>query len=485
MARVLIIDDDPGMCDTLYRMIRLEGHEGKYVQTLREGLSECLFRSYDLVLLDVMMPDGSGLDLLPKINKISSPPQVIIMTAAGSPDGAEIAIASGAWDYLQKPFSFTELKLQIVRALQYRDEKMQNKPVVPSLRLEGIVGRSPEMMQCMNLIGQAATTDANVLIIGATGTGKELFARAIHESGPLAGKNFVVVDCGALPDSLVESILFGHEKGAFTGAEREAEGLIRQADGGTLFLDEIGELPLSVQKSFLRVIQERSFRPVGGRKEVRSNFRLIAATNRNLGELTKSGGFREDLLFRLRAIVMELPPLKGRTGDILDLLMHYMRSICDRFGLGLKGFSPEFLEALLVYHWPGNVREFIHSLESSLAAAREAPTLYRLHLPAPIRVHMAVASFQRREVVSEQSIDEPAQPFEQESLREVIRKSEGRYLKSLMMSTQGNISEACRISGLSRTRLYENLRKHGLQRNGMQNPESETRSRDILSSIHN
>ena len=477
MTKVLIIDDDRGMCYTLSKMVRLEGHQATHVQTLKDGLMETLSGSYDLVLLDVMMPDGSGLEVLPKIKRAPSMPEVIIITAAGSSDGAGIAITSGAWDYLQKPFSYQELKLSLVRAFQYRRERMRKKPLVPALRLRSIIGRSPEMMECINLIAQAAATDANVLITGETGTGKELFARAIHESSPRSGRNFVVVDCGALPGNLVESILFGHEKGAFTGAERSKGGLVAQADGGTLFLDEVGELPLSIQKAFLRVLQERSFRPVGARDEVKSDFRLVAATNRNLGDLSKAEEFREDLLFRLRSIVMHLPPLRGRTGDILDLFMHYMRKICDRYGLGIKGFSPEFLEALLVYDWPGNIRELIHTMESAIASAQEEPTLYRIHLPPPIRVHLTqISMFPTVPARSQELSMDTAPRLEQTRLKEALEKFEREYLDRLLSDKGRDIKEACRISGLSRTRLYERLRRHGLQRKRMQDVKSEAQA---------
>lgn len=465
MGYVIIVDDDDYIRDVLADHCRRLNHEADVAGTLAEGLDLLGARPADLVFLDVRLPDGNGLDALPRIRKQSpSSPEVIIITGAAEDEGAAMAIKSGAWDYIQKPLSKQEIILQIRRAFEYR-AKMQQPRRSVLLKAENIYGSSPQLRSCLEIVAQCAPVDANVLITGETGTGKELFARAIHESSPRSGRNFVVVDCGALPENLVESILFGHEKGAFTGADKAKEGLIGQAHGGTLFLDEVGELPLSIQRSFLRVLQERSYRPVGGTKELKSDFRVIAATNRNLDEMAVAGRFRKDLVFRLRSIVMELPPLRGRTGDILDLFMYYMRKICDRYGVGIKGFSPEFLEALLAYDWPGNVRELIHALERAIAAARDEPTLYRLHLPAQIRIHLAQACAAGRGSTPKNGQEEhQSTPVRQTTLNEALQKVEREYLERLLISTGGCIKEACRISGLSRTRLYERLRRYGLQK---------------------
>ena len=461
MAKILIIDDDHGMCFTLSRMISLDGHEVKCAYTLKDGVREAASDSYDVVFLDVMLPEGSGLDILPKIKNAASKPEVIIMTAAGNPEGAELAITNGAWDYVRKPFSVKELRLPFMRALQYRQAKAGTVDRA-ALKLEGIVGRSPEITRCIDLLAQAAGTDAGVLITGETGTGKELFARAIHANSTRSAGNFVVVDCAALPQTLVESTLFGHEKGAFTGADKAQDGLVIQADRGTLFLDEVGELPLSIQTAFLRVLQEKRFRPVGGRQEVKSDFRLVAATNRRLDEMVEAGKFRNDLLFRLRSLVIDLPPLRGRSGDIRDLAMHYMSGFCERYDMGTKGFSPEFLEAIWSYHWPGNVRELIHALEKALTSAREEPTLFPVHLPTLMRIHLTQASLPRDLQVG----GLPTRPEEQRhqgTLKEFLQSAERRYLEDTMALAGGNIKEACRITGLSKTSLYERLRRHKIR----------------------
>jgi two-component system NtrC family response regulator len=257
MATILIIDDDHLMSETMTRMVRRLGHETLSGATLAEGLALAASHECDVVFLDVRLPDGNGLDALPRIDALPCHPEVIIMTGFGDPNGAELAIKSGAWDYIEKSSSVKEITLSLERALQYRQQKnavTQNRTVA-ALKRSQIIGNSPKLNACLDLVAQAAGSDVNVFITGETGTGKELFARAVHENSQRARGNFVVVDCTALPETLVESLLFGHEKGSFTGAEKSRDGLVRQAHCGTLFLDEVGELPLPLQKAFLRVLQ--------------------------------------------------------------------------------------------------------------------------------------------------------------------------------------------------------------------------------------
>ncbi|NVM22503.1 MAG: sigma-54-dependent Fis family transcriptional regulator [Desulfobacterales bacterium] len=462
MAKVLIIDDDKMICDMLSRMVGRMGHDAAYTLTLTHGMKEVSSGTFDVVFLDVCMPDGNGLEVLPKIREASSSPEVIIITGEGDPDGAELAIKSGAWDYVEKPLSIHEMTLSLVRSLQYREEKGTGKPRV-ALKREGIVGSSQQMRACFDLLAQAASSDVSVLITGETGTGKELFAQAIHDNSRRADKNFVVVDCAALPGNLVESMLFGHEKGAFTGADKAHVGLVKQADGGTLFLDEVGELPLSVQKAFLRVLQERRFRPLGDKQEIESDFRLVAATNRNLDQMVEAGKFRDDLLFRLRSFTMELPHLRERRGDIREIAMHYMARLCDRHATGTKGLSPEFLETLISYGWPGNVRELVNTMEKVLATSGDDPILFPKHLPTNIRVKVARDSVSKEPPAK--SIPKPHEPVKAlASLRDfrmaAASEAEKEYLQNLLSLTEDNIKEACRISRLSRSRLYELLKKH-------------------------
>jgi len=467
MANILIIDDDEMTSDMLSKLVRSLGHDTESAFTLKDGLQELLAKTFDVVLLDVGMPDGNGLDVLPKIREMPSPPEVIIITGAGDPDGAELAIKNGAWDYIEKPSSIKDMTLPLVRVLQYREEKKSTKPLV-ALKREAIVGSSPQMKVCLDFLAQASNSDASVLITGETGTGKELFAWAIHDNSRLAKKNFVVVDCAALPETLVESVLFGYERAAFTGADKSTEGLIKQADGGTLFLDEVGELPLSLQKAFLRVLQEHRFRPIGSKQEVESNFRLLAATNQDLGKMVQRGKFRNDLLFRLRTLSLEIPPLREHPNDIRELVLYHTAKLCKNYGTGMKGFSPEFYDALTAYHWPGNVRELFNALERTLAEARYDHTLFPKHLPPHIRIQVARTSVRKQGAVEKGM---PASTYPRVTLDKLaavrenaINNVEQEYLQELMALTDENIKQACQVSGLSRPRLYALLKKHNVIR---------------------
>jgi two-component system, NtrC family, response regulator len=463
VAHVLIIDDDRLVSETIANMVQRMGHQATCVFNLKNGLEKTSSDVIDVVFLDVRLPDGNGLDVLPQIQAAPSSPEVIIMTGYGDPDGAELAIRHGAWDYIQKPSTVDAMTLPLVRALQYRQEKKPGQ-ASKTLKRQGIVGNSPRMKACLDLLAQVAPSDATVLISGETGTGKELFARAIHENSPRSRKNFVIVDCAALPETLVESILFGHEKGAYTGADRAEEGLVLAADGGTLFLDEVGELPLSMQRSFLRVLQERRFRPVGGKQEVASNFRLIAASNRDLDEAVGREKFRADLLFRLQTFTIELPPLRERLEDIKETAAYYMNVLTGHHGMEPKEFSPEFLNALVDYPWPGNVRELINALERALVNATHDRILFPKHLPVNIRVQIARSAMIEKETTSksESASAVTAFPPIKESRDKALAEAEEKYLKELMALTKGNIREACSISGLSRSRLYLLLKRYSI-----------------------
>ena len=466
MATILIIDDDEMMCRVLTNLVRGMGHDPVCALTIREGWEKAAQGPFDLIFLDVSLPDGNGLNLLPRLllQPIEFPPEVIIITGRGDPDGAEVAIQQGAWGYIEKPSTINKMSLSLIQALQYREEKKKKKPL-PPLKLDRIVGSSRRMKLCYDLLARAAGTGANVLITGETGTGKELFAGAIHQNSSRSLHNFVVVDCAALPVTLVESVLFGHEKGVFTGADRPREGLVKQADGGTLFLDEIGELPLSIQKTFLRVLQERRFRPLGAKEEVESNFRLIAATNRNLHQMAEQNQFREDLLFRLRSMTIEIPPLRDRREDIPETVLYYTAKLCSNYGIEPKALSQDFVEVLSAYNWPGNVRELIHTLETAIAKAFDESTLFSKHLPDFIRIQFARqglrASSERADSDKDPSFSTPLMKWK--AFREEnASRLEKQYLQRLMAYSQGSIREACRISGLSRARLYALLDKHGI-----------------------
>jgi two-component system, NtrC family, response regulator len=483
MPTILIIDDDPMIGESLTHMMRRLGYQAFFARSLREGLEAAQAHQVDVVLLDVQMPDGSGLDILPSLRETTSSPEVIIITGLGTPDGAELAITNGAWDYVEKPLSLDAVTLPLMRALQYRAEKQARKGHV-ALKREGIVGNSLKLRACLDLLAQAADSEAPVLITGETGTGKELFAWAIHQNSPRAQRNFVVLDCASLPPTLVESMLFGHEKGSFTGADKAQEGLIKQADGGTLFMDEVGELPLPSQKAFLRVLQERRFRPIGAKLEVTSNFRLVAATNRNLEDMVNYGLFRDDLLFRLKSFVIHLPALREHPEDMQELATHHVARLCQYYGTDLKGFSPEFFTALEGYHWPGNVRELFNTLERTVAMARHEPVLYPYHLPNHIRALIARAavrgtptSYPQPVVADSDSIAHasedqppaPESPIEEGTVAPSFptmhfyrSNMDRQYLQDLIRVTKGDIRTACQIADLSRSSLYGLLKKYGI-----------------------
>ena len=463
MAHLLIIDDDKQICLFLTKLVGRLGHQSAAVHTAKDAIDACNTSKCDLVLLDLELPDQNGLSVLPELLKSPYRPEVIIITGTGNIKGAEIAFNHGAWDFIPKPLRSDEVILSITRALQYRDEKLVEKGFKLFSR-ENIIGESSALNACLELAAQAASTDTNILITGETGTGKELLSKAIHINSNRSGRPFVVVDCAALPESIIESALFGHEKGAFTGAVTHRPGMIRQAETGTLFLDEVGELPLSMQKNFLRLLQERRFRPVGSDIEIHSDFRLVAATNRDLDKLVNSGGFRQDLLYRLRSIVIEVPPLRERRSDIMQLVLHHLEQNSATENELLKGVTPEFIKILQEYDWPGNIRELLNTLDHCLAVARHTPTLHPIHLPSQIRL-----PFIKDQLPEDANLINalPASLYDHDELPpirtyrdQLIKTAEKQYLTELMRRTRGNIKSACKISGLSESRLHALLKKH-------------------------
>jgi two-component system NtrC family response regulator len=465
-SRVLVIDDDAQVRGLILLLLSAMGQDAEEAGDLATGLALAQAKAYDLVLLDVRLPDGNGIEALPRFRSSKGAPDIIIITGLGDPNGAELAIRNGAWDYIEKPCSAQDMRLPIVRVLQHRQVK-QMVSSRSTLKRADIVGSSAAMNACLELVSQAAACTANVLLVGETGTGKELFARAIHDNSERARGSLVTVDCAALPESLVESCLFGYEKGSYTGAEKSQEGLIRLADGGTLFLDEVGELPPSMQKAFLRVLQERRFRPIGSKTELTSDFRLIAATNRDLPEMVRQGTFRNDLLYRLESMTIQVPPLRDRLEDIPELVAHHLPRLTSAHKTELKDFSPAFLEMLTQYEWPGNVRELINALEKALLASGPELALEPQHLPLDIRAQAARSRVRSRPTNGEATAESAAEPGEL-SLKEyrelAAAEAEKTYLQRVMESTGGDFQAACRRAGLSRTQLYALLRKHNLTR---------------------
>ncbi|NOX34200.1 MAG: sigma-54-dependent Fis family transcriptional regulator [Deltaproteobacteria bacterium] len=475
MVKILVIDDEEYIRDILSTRVERMGHVAYTASTIEHGLKRLEQTAFGLVFLDVNLPDGNGLTALPAIKANRHQPQVIIITAVGSVRGAELAIKNGAWDYIEKPFKKEDIILHVQRALEFRDAK-QHQPQRVLLDTDTIIGKSNAINKCLQQVAQCASGSVNVLIQGETGTGKELFAKAIHDNCMATNDTYIVVDCAAMPEALTESVLFGHKKGAFTGADKDSKGLIEKADGGTLFLDEIGELPLPTQKAFLRVLQEKKFRPVGSTKEIKSSFRLISATNRNLDIMVEQGEFRNDLLHRLKTFVIELPPLRDRKEDIKDISLFYLDQLCKKHETPQKVLLPDTLSILEAYDWPGNVRELINAIEKAILSEPDMPLLYSMLLPAHIRVSHAekglkylntnstgtalpsLASLLCLTTFNDQI--PPFKVFRNNTLEQV----EPLYFQTLMVQAGWNLDQAAKISGLSKNRLYFFIRKYHLKK---------------------
>lgn len=459
MNQILIVDDDPGVCLFMEEVMTSMGYAAAHARTLEKGLKKARSAPWDIIFLDVHLPDGSGLEAVSEFRKTPSAPEIIILTGEGSVDGAAQAIRSGAWDYIEKPVTLNTIALPLKHAMEIRLARKAKSGPEPFKR-EKISGDSPELSDCLAQAANAAGSDASVLLLGDSGTGKELFARAIHDNSPRAKGPFVVVDCAALPESLVESVLFGHEKGAFTGATKSQTGLIREANGGTLFLDELGELSPSNQKRFLRVLQERRVRSVGGDREDAIDFRLITATHQDIDGMADTGSFRKDLLFRLRGLTISLPPLRDRQGDAQIIAMRSIEKYCTRFGITVKGFYPEFLEALVRYRWPGNVRELVTAVEAAVIHGKDEPLLHPIHLPVHIRANLAQKAVRGSTPPLKESMDnDPGIMF---SHAQYMQAAEKRYFKEVGAAANGTINEICRLSGLSRAQVYRLIKKHNI-----------------------
>ncbi|MEF3698010.1 sigma-54-dependent transcriptional regulator [Desulfolutivibrio sp.] len=470
MANILLIDDDVSFCRALEAVISEMNLHVESAHTLAEGLKKIRHGGWDVIILDVVLPDGNGLDAIPEIRQFPEQPEIIILTGSGDPDGAELAIKSGAWDYITKPPTMNKIRLPVVRAVEYHAQKASQK-TTGALSRDAIIGCSKALEACLDMVSRAAKCSSNVLVTGETGTGKELIARCIHENSARRAGPFVVVDCAALPEHLVESMLFGHEKGAFTTADKKHTGLIRQAHGGTLFLDEVGEMPVGLQKAFLRVLQEHRFRPVGGMHEEESDFRVVAATNRDLEQNVVDWKFRQDLLFRLRGIAVNLPPLRERTGDIEALSRHFLEKQTKKDKGKPKRISSEFWGALLEYRWPGNVRELINALDCALASAENDSVLYPRHLPINIRATLARMSVNEErcgadlDPMEERIVFNPENfPTLKDFRSEALARVEHRYLAELVRVSEGRIQRACALSGLSRARLYALMKQYDIER---------------------
>ncbi len=467
MPHILIVDSNENTCTFIEELCADQQWQFTIVSNSGEFIEGLQHEIFDLIVMDVNQPDGNGLAFVHETQHLPGEPEVIVYSRVMDPEIVEQVIQLHAWDYIEKPGTRHELLMSMKRALKYRSAKKKARTRI-MLDTEGIIGRSPVMMDCYQGIAQASQSDISVMLTGETGTGKELFARAIHKNSERADKNFVIVDCTVLPENLVESVLFGHQRGSFTGAHTARKGLIAQADKGTLFLDEIGELPPSIQSSFLRVLQERRYRPVGSTQLEKCDFRLITATNRDLAEEVEKGRFREDLLFRLKGFSLDLPPLREHREDIRELVLHYADLFWKRHNLKEKTFSGDFWSVLMEYNWPGNTRELIQVVNSAIAEAGYEPILFSKHLPTDIRASAYRLKTEDHDNFEVETFCAGYTHDDFPTLKDVRNKTiagtESKYLARLLTETQWDIEKACRISGLSQSRLYTLLKKYNITR---------------------
>jgi len=371
MAKILVVDDDQGMREFLEIMLSREGYRVSTAGDAGKALSRCRKETFDLIITDLKMPKMDGIGFLKEVKELSPETMVILITAYASGETAVTAMKEGAYDYIEKDFAIEDLKRIVRNALAKkgvnRDDALFLKEVGEAVGFGNMIGNSPEMLKVYATIKKVADTPANVLILGESGTGKELVARAIHENSSRRKMPFLVINCGGISENLLESELFGYIKGAFTGAYTDKAGLFKAARRGTIFLDEIAELPPPLQVKLLRVVQEKTFRRIGGAKDIQVDVRIISATHQNLADNVKSGSFREDLYYRLNVIPLQLPPLRERKEDIPVLTKHFIEKYSCEFGKEIKTISAYALELLMQYPFPGNIRELENIIERSIA----------------------------------------------------------------------------------------------------------------------
>ncbi len=504
MARILVVDDEALMRTMVEVVCTRMGHEVLLAENLNQGL-EMGRQGVDVVLLDVWLPDGSGLEWQGDFAHLPGVPDVVIITGHGDGDAAEVALRSGAWEFLTKPLKVRDIEQCLRHVLTFRKNRV---PGPESLLVDSghILGAGVGMSRALKLLAQAAQSEVNVLLLGETGVGKEVFAKALYRNSARAARPFVTVDCASLPETLVESHLFGHSRGAFTGADRAREGLLLAANKGTLFLDEVGDLPQAMQGAFLRALELKRFRPVGEVREVSSDFRLVAATNKNIETMAGDGSFRSDLLYRLQGLTIVIPPLRERRDEIPALAQQAVSRFCLHNDLPGKAISGQVLDMLMEYPWPGNVRELIHCIERACLAAGQGDLLLPVHMPTHMRVDEARRRMGRgqegvfAEVAASVAVQPPACEFQASSvpsggisggisggasggisggisgglpplsgseedlpaLRQWKAQAEEAYVRRVWAVSGGDARKAATLAGISRGHWYELMKKCGL-----------------------
>ena len=439
LGHLLVVDDDPVTIDLLKEVLSKEGYKVSTALSGEEAIAHGTDNLFDLIITDVRMGKKDGMEVLRFFRKNAPDTTVIMITAFGSIETAIEAIREGAYDYISKPFKLDEIKFTVHRALEQRrliqENKFYRQELLEKYQFKNVIGRTPKMFQVYKTIAKVADTKSTVLLCGERGTGKELIARSLHYNSQRNNRPFIPVDCASLVETLIESELFGHVRGAFTGASSAKKGLLEEADGGTLFLDEVGNLSLSMQSKLLRFLQEHEIKRVGGTERIKVDVRVIAAANQPLEPLVRNGKFREDLFDRLNVVIITLPPLRERKEDIPLLANHFLQKFAEENHKSISHISPEALEILLRYSWPGNVRELEHTIERAVIFSIHPMILTE---DRPIKMPEEVKGLE---------IPMPEKPL---SLKEL----EKRYVLKVLQETGGNKKKASEILGIDRDTLY-------------------------------
>jgi DNA-binding NtrC family response regulator len=448
-ARILVVDDEESMCKFMEIMLKKEGYSVATTQDPESAIQRIKAENYDLVIADLMMPQMNGLELLSRVKSVDAGVDFIVMTAFASVDSAIEALKKGAFDYITKPFKVDEIKIAVKKSLEQKSITRENIRLKQELQSEfdfnRFLGNSPEIIKLKETAKKIARSDSTVLIEGESGTGKELIARAIHYHSARSGKPFITINCAALPENLLESELFGHVKGSFTGAIKDKDGLIKVADGGTFFLDEVGMTSLAIQAKLLRVLEEKEVTPVGETVPLKVDVRLIAATNADLEQEVKQGNFRADLYYRLHVIPITLPPLRNRKDDIKLLSSYFVKQYCQKMKMDEKTLSDEAMGVLVSYRWPGNVRELENSIEHAVLLSR-GTQITLADLPQKLREEEKI------DLVSEEKTSVPS--------LETVEKS---YIFWVLTQTGWQKGKAASILGIDSSTLYRKIEKYRLK----------------------
>jgi two-component system response regulator GlrR len=446
-AKILVVDDDHNILNMLKLRLEAADYHVTLAETGAEAVGFATEESHDLAIVDLRIGEESGINVLEKLLRVQPALPIIIATAHATIDTAVEATKKGGYDYITKPFDMPDLFHRLDKALevrQLRGEVERLRTLVQDrYSFDDIIACSTQMQDVLHQVVQIAATDSTVCVYGESGTGKELVAKALHVASRRALGPFVAINCGAIPEGLLENELFGHTKGAYTGADRNKKGLLQQADGGTLFLDEIGELPATLQVKFLRVLQEREFYPLGAGQPIRVNIRLVAATNQDLDRLVSQGKFREDLYYRIHVLPIIIPPLRERPTDIVPLAQYFLKRFAQETERNVQAFTPEAQQRLMLYDWPGNVRELANIVERAVVLSPSSMITPDMLLLGKTEI----LNFRSSELCT---------------LREARERFERNYLIQVLSAVKGHVSRAAGLAGKDRAEFYRLLRKHAI-----------------------